>query len=193
MTEGTSRTAIDCFHLGLHRDIAQFLVGRKFDTLEKAIAAAGEAERHVMQRRELHGGRQAHYDSREDRRMFVRNIVASHLAPNGNLHPPTPPELKEETQAEVLENSILMEEGTLGEELEGSILVEKDISEEGLAQASEFDDDANFYQAFIVTRADFLCASSVCDDEFCGDVEATDSEENEIRLVSDNDTRSDDV
>ncbi|KAJ8668749.1 hypothetical protein QAD02_000008 [Eretmocerus hayati] len=90
--ERTSRTAIDCFYFGLHRDIAQFLIGQKFDTPEMAIAAAGEAERLIMQRRELHGGRRAHNDSRGIRRMFVRNIVASHFAPNGDLHPPPPVE-----------------------------------------------------------------------------------------------------
>ncbi|KAJ8680327.1 hypothetical protein QAD02_016114 [Eretmocerus hayati] len=101
--------------------------------------------------------------------------------------------VKEETQAEVLEDSSPMEEDTLGEGLEGSVLVEKANLRERLAQASEIDNDANIYKAFIVTRADSPCASSVCDDEFCGEVETTDNEENEIRLVSDDDKRFDDV
>lgn len=57
MMEGTTALAIECFVLGLNREIAQLLIGKRMITLEAAISAAVDVEGRVSHRPELHGAK----------------------------------------------------------------------------------------------------------------------------------------
>ena len=55
MIEETVNTAVECFTLGLNSEIAMQMIGKNSPNLEAAINTAMVCERHVQQRKELHG------------------------------------------------------------------------------------------------------------------------------------------
>ena len=53
--KGTTNTAIKCFTLGLESDIATQMIGKRLTTIEAVVSTAITCERHVQQRKEMHG------------------------------------------------------------------------------------------------------------------------------------------